>query len=115
MFNELKFQMFEVSPDFLSWDTSGIDKFKTVADMFVQHAQMIVYMYDAGRPETLEIAHIPQGAIIVANVYNYEGEIEEGHIPVNAYDRGSVDALLDFMIEMAPPPTRSTSTNARML
>tara|TARA_B110000977_G_scaffold172013_1_gene224068 strand:- start:783 stop:1244 length:462 start_codon:yes stop_codon:yes gene_type:complete len=87
---------------FQCWDTSGIDKFKTVVGMFVHHAQLTVYMYDAGRPETLEIDNIPPGAIIVANVYNYEGKIAEGHVPVNAYDRTSVDALLDLMIEKAP-------------
>ena len=87
---------------FQCWDTSGVDKFKAVADMFVQHTQIIIYMYDAGRPETLEVESIPQGAIIVANIYNYEGEIEEGHIPVNAYDRSTVDALLDLVIEKVP-------------
>lgn len=105
-------QLFEYkSIYFQCWDTSGIEKFKAVADMFVQHTQMIVYMYDAGRPETLERAHIPQGAIVVANVYNYEGQIEKGHIPVNAYDRGSVDALLDLLIERSPPrPVKKEQT-----
>ena len=93
-------QLFEYKGRYFQcWDTSGIDKFKTVADMFVQHAQMIIYMYDAGRPETLEIENIPPGAIVVANIYNYEGKTEEGHLPVNADDRTSVEALLNLMIE----------------
>jgi len=83
---------------FQCWDCAGGDKFKTVSDIFVQHTQQTIYMYDASRPLTLEVKNIPKGALIVANI-SAGGAVPDGHVSVDAYDRNSVDALLDLIIE----------------
>jgi len=82
---------------FQCWDTSGSPKFKAVSQLFIKSAAVIVYVYDAHRPETL--VEVPQNAIIVANVKNGRVEHHLNHLHINVADRDDVESLLDILIE----------------
>ena len=79
------------------WDTSGAEKFKVLAQIFIKNTKHCVYMYDAARHETFEECNIPPGALIVANVQHFNGSLPENHIGVDVGADESIYHVLDIL------------------
>ena len=84
---------------FQCWDTSGQPQFRTVAQMFIEKSRLVIYMYDASKPETFVSENVPENAIIIANV-SVRGTFpldRDHHLPFSDSNPQSVKDILDLL------------------
>ena len=83
---------------FQCWDTSGQPQFRTVAKMFIEKSRLVIYMYDASKPETFVSENVPENAIIIANV-SVRGTfpIDRDHLPFSDSNPQSIKDILDLL------------------
>ena len=79
------------------WDTSGAEKFKVLSKIFIRNTVHCVYMYDPSRPETFDEDNIPYGALIIANIQNFDGSSPENHTQVDVGDDESIGKFFDIL------------------